>query len=213
DRDLEAHRGVVDAIGDGAPPLLERMRLRFLDQKSIEENAQTIAMTLVRASDVPLLIDSVRRIMKQGMGQKWSKVSLQRELESLPLEWVDHPSGRRLAETFAMVTREFIENVRRSRLLPRHLDRPEESALASAALSSPPGSLVLVHGAPGSGKSEVLAGLVAPARLSGAFVLAMSAEMVGTSVLPENVHARLRSLAGETKALLVIDQVDQLARG
>ncbi|MFG0317004.1 MAG: hypothetical protein ACF8XB_07025, partial [Planctomycetota bacterium JB042] len=211
--DLAPHAEAVAAIGEDATGLLPRMKVRVRDQESIEDDARTIARTLVPHSEASRLIDALRETLRTRLQEPWSKVSLQKALEPFGLEWIRDGTGRRLADHLIRITNEFIEDVARSRLLPRHLDRPEEEQLAAEALTAPRGSLVLVRGAPGSGKSEVLASLVEPARSAGATVLALSADELSDLDRPDDLSGRMRSLGGDANSLLVLDQVDQLARG
>ena len=210
--DLAPHAMVTDEIGDGAHAILRRMSVRFQDQSSIEEHARTIAETLVAPSDTVRLLEALRTTLRARLHTRWATATLRQALESADLRWTKEPTGKRFGERIASITQEFVENVCRARQTSTHLVRSEESTVGAAVLDAEPGSLILVRGAPGSGKSEVLAGLV-PAAKSDTTLLALNADQLSDSRLGDNVARRLRSFVGEGRAILVIDQVDQLARG
>ncbi len=207
---------LVDELGPDAPDLLRRMKVRTIGQECVDDMAMETARGLVPGPDARRLVEAVGRVLRNILGKVWTAHGLRSELDRDSFDWAQGPPSSGFLSTFLAITDEFVTAIEDARGLPRHLVRPEQAQLAEAVLAAPPGSLVLVRGAPGSGKSEVLASLVGPARSSGAMILALNASELRDSPslrLPPYLPLKLRNLAGHERTILLIDQVDQLARG
>lgn len=137
--------------------------------------------------------------------------ALRRRLAPLGLKWKASIDGTHVIERLKHLTAKFVDDAEARRASTLVLDeRPEVDELVTAVREMKRPGVLLVHGAAGSGKSDVLARAVDKLRESGIFTLPLVAdELADFDQKEPNLNRLLR--LGDGELVVVIDQLDQIA--
>ena len=198
---------------DRARHLLRRMEVDVVSAAPLKRNLLGVARLLVGA-DAERLISSLRDILRgeHELGREWSAHELRSALEPTNPSWAGHRLAPRFHDHLQTLYDEFREEVKSRRWLRSTIERAEaDEVIDELADRDGDGRTVLVHGPPGSGKSEVLLAVIDRLRGDAVAVLPLIAGSVENGGLGDDPALSLRQHAGTSRAVLVIDQFDQLA--
>ena len=190
---------------------LARIEIRVMDQDSLRTQVELLAKSL---TDQPSRLlqafeDTVER--PENLGTTWSSVRLMRALEPYHIPWKRGDGAATNATWLAERQDKWRRDITTARRGRKRLPRPETERVAAAVGELSVGGLVVVHGAAGSGKSEILGQVEELLHERGIAVLPLRADAPGNREFQgaRSPVQRLVAISGGSTVCLLIDQLDQ----
>jgi hypothetical protein len=197
---------------------LKRCRVEVVSASSLLKQLQTICDLLFK-TPADTAIDRLLRFLTNNLAQRLTTARLRTEIAELGIEWRSQ-LDETLDARFVTATDEYLgtlsTNIAGLQLTTEMLHKVVSTAIDGSR------SITLVAGAAGSGKSVVLARIIAEARQRGWPVLALridrfltinTLQELGSAMLDlaENPVGAFGNRMAELPTLLVIDQVDAVS--
>ncbi len=193
---------VVEAYG-----LVRRMRAQVVDHRTLQEQIRVLATALSSAPD--LLISSLLALARSSLSTTLTTEMVRHHLAVSHVPLLARVSNDRMGVVLDATVAAFLQSVGAVRLLTS-ISRPESEVVANAARDTERAQTIIVHGPAGVGKTEVILQTISRLKDAKIPLLVMRAEEAASWTSSSDPVRSLRAYAGEYRACLIIDQLDQL---
>jgi hypothetical protein len=193
---------------------LARIDIRTTCQDDLTDRTWELAGALVDDQRETLLLRLIALAKrKESLGRAWTAPALTHAVQEAhggpTLSW--NGSSSNSAAWLDTRVREFLDRITASRRRRPQYPRQEATAVLETCQSDTHQGVILVHGAAGSGKSEVIAQVVEGLHARGMAVLPLRADAPGDPAVGEDPIQRFCGLLGDGHGYVVVDQLDQVA--
>jgi hypothetical protein len=189
---------------------LARIQIQVMDLGTLRTQVEILAKSLTDQPSCLLQAFEGTVERPENLGATWSAVRLRQALEAYQIPW---KRGEWAGNTTWLAERqeEWRRDIKAARRRRARLPRAETERVTAAIGELSLGGLVVVHGAAGSGKSEILGQVAERLHERGVTVLPLRADAAGNRELygTRSPIQRLVAISGGSTVCLLIDQLDQ----
>jgi hypothetical protein len=201
------------SLDPGKEPDLARLRdrcsrfyLELEGQSSMERQSRDLARALSPTPEKLLGVLSTES--RRHLGRQLTSPMVRRWLKAEECHLHAGHQDPLIGELVSRRTSDFLADIAQARGVLDRLERPETARVLAAVAADGLREVILVHGPPGGGKSEILARCVERWCESGACMLPLRLDRADESDLDEGLPAKLVAYAGGLPLIVVCDQFD-----